>query len=431
MRTTNFVTNLNEGIVTFVDQTEEDETSQGRDRSQSWRRGSSRSWLTSSILERFDLNRNGRLESHEARSLGIPSGQIDIDQNGELSRDEVQTFLTDMQDKAGDVSEGLPGWFYELDTNQDRQVELSEFATLKTNRTIQEFISLDTNGDGLLTSSEVTQSKAMVGGSYHNQNGEVLPPRKTIISEIEVSENYVIGDLNVQISITHSNTSWLDAFLTGPDGQRIELFTEVGGSGNNFEQTVLDDQSRSPITKARSPFTGTFMPEALAKRQPSLSHFNGKNINGVWQLVVRGTRNERFGMLHGWSLIVKPQERMPGSTTVIPLRNDSGPGVKTSSSPPQNQRTEAPRVRAPAQSPTYAKTSLPPLESNKTQAANFEEQLQKKKLSPEDIAKYKKRLEKWKRPKDKMPRKAEKFSGGKDPMQRKKLPDSKKLPETK
>jgi len=178
----------------------------------------------------------------------------------------------------------------------------------------------------------------MVGGSYHNQDAEVLPPHKTIISEIEVSEDYLIGDLNVRISITHSNTSFLDAYLTGPDGQRIELFTEVGGSGDNFEETLLDDQSRSPIAKVRPPFKGTFRPEALDKRQPSLSAFNGKNVNGVWQLVVRGTRSERFGMLHGWSLIVKPQDAMLGSPAEAPAEDGPQPSARPEYARPASAR---------------------------------------------------------------------------------------------
>ena len=144
----------------------------------------------------------------------------------------------------------------------------------------------------------------------------MLPPGRTIISEIEVSEDYLIGDLNVLMSLTHTNVSYLDCYLTGPDGQRIELFTEVGGRDDNFDNTIFDDQSQHLITKARPPFRGTFMPEALLKRQPSLSHFNGKSVKGVWQLVVRGTRSERFGMLHSWSLLIKPQESMLGQSAV-------------------------------------------------------------------------------------------------------------------
>lgn len=293
-----------------------------REDSHWWRRGGTRYWLTATILGRFDANKNGRLESHESQSLGIPTSEIDVDRDGELSREELHSFLTEMQREAGDIAEGLPGWFYELDANRDQQVAMAEFTTEWTDEKLQEFSLIDRNGDGLLTASEAAQSKALVGGTYSNQEAEVLAPRKTIISEIEVSDDYLIGDLNVKVSITHTHTSFLDAYLTGPDGQRIELFTEVGGEGDHFDQTIFDDQGRYPIVKARPPFKGTFLPEALIKKQPSLSYFNGKSVKGVWQLVVRGTRNERFGMLHSWGLIVKPMEDMLDSMMTVSSQED-------------------------------------------------------------------------------------------------------------
>jgi subtilisin-like proprotein convertase family protein/Ca2+-binding EF-hand superfamily protein len=306
--------------------------------SQWWRRGGSQTWLTASLMGRFDANRNGRLDFKEMEDLGISSSRIDADRDGEVTREELQAYMEALQEEVGGLIEGLPSWFYELDVNRDGQIEMSEFATEWTEQKLAEFALLDTNGDALLTETEVIRSKAMVGGSYENHDAEVLPPRKTIISEIEISEDYLIGDLNVQISITHSSTGHLDAYLTGPDGQRIELFTEIGGSGDNFDETLFDDQSRSPIAKARSPFKGTFRPESLDKRQPALSEFNGKNINGVWQLVVRGTRSDRFGMLHGWSLIVKPLDAMAGSPAAAPA--EDGPQPRSRS---ENSRSGAER----------------------------------------------------------------------------------------
>ena len=129
----------------------------------------------------------------------------------------------------------------------------------------------------------------------------------------------MIGDLDLQLSITHSNIGYLDATLTGPDGQRIELFSEIGGSGNNFEETRFDDQAEYPINKARPPFQGTFLPMAQIKRQPSLSHYVGKNAKGIWQLVIRGTRSDRFGMLHNWRLIIKPREDILQGPSAAPL----------------------------------------------------------------------------------------------------------------
>ncbi len=281
-----------------------------REESQWWRRNGSSYRLTYSVMERFDANRNGRLEAIEANELGLPVGQIDTDLNGELSREELHVFLSSLQDKANQEAQGLPSWFYELDRDRDGQVAMSEFAQEWSAQKLEEFSSLDVNEDGFIAVSEILQSKAMMGGSYANNTAEVLAPNRTVISEIEVSDDFLIADLDVQISITHSNVSYLDGYLTGPDGQRIELFSEVGGSGDHFEKTIFDDQSQTPITKSRAPYQGSFIPEALLKRQPSLNYFNGKSIKGVWQLVIRGSRNQRFGMLHGWALIVKPKDDM-------------------------------------------------------------------------------------------------------------------------
>ncbi|TWT84838.1 EF hand [Planctomycetes bacterium CA13] len=289
-----------------------------RDASQWFRMRGTGYRLTSDILGRFDLNKNGRLESHEVLTLGLPTTQIDVNLDGELSRDELHAFLTEIQTELGSEAEGIPGWFYELDVDEDGQVSMMEFTSEWSDERLQEFTSLDQNEDGLLTATEVSLSKAMVGGAYKNTTAEPLPPGRTIISEIEVTEDFLIGDLNLQLSITHSSVSSLDAFLTGPDGQRIELFTEIGGGDDNFDNTIFDDQSRYPVTKARPPYRGTFLPEGVAKRQPGLSAFNGKNIQGVWQLVIRGTRNERFGMLHNWSLIVRPMEELIGGVAPPP-----------------------------------------------------------------------------------------------------------------
>lgn len=321
--------------------------------SSDWRRGGTRYYLTTTVMGRFDKNRNGRLEAAEAQSLGIPIARIDVNRDGELSRDELQAHLFELQDQAGDESQGLPGWFYELDANRDGQVEMAEYSQEWPEAKVQEFRSIDLNGDGLLTTSEVIRSKAAVGGTYTNEEAEVLPPRKSIISEIEVDDDFVIGDLNVQLSLTHTYVSQLEIYLTGPDGQRIELAAGIGGSGDNFEKTIFDDQSRYIITKARAPFEGSFMPAALAKRQPGLSHFNGKSVKGVWQLIIRGTRSERFGMLHGWGLALKPQEAVLAGADLTP-ENDgpvnsqpAAPSTVTEPAPSSSgSRERSPEVQA-------------------------------------------------------------------------------------
>ena len=128
------------------------------------------------MMGRFDSNRNGRLELSEAQRLSLPVTQMDTDGDGEVSRDELHVVVAAMQEEAGDVTEGVPGWFYELDANRDGQIALREFAKELTTDRLDEFESFDINSDGLLTVSEVKRSSAVTGGSYRNDTAEVLPP---------------------------------------------------------------------------------------------------------------------------------------------------------------------------------------------------------------------------------------------------------------
>lgn len=272
------------------------------------RRGGSAHWLSASVFGRFDQNRNGKLEREESVKLGMRVAEMDLDRNGEISREELHNHLEQVQEEAGGLGEGIPGWFYERDLDRDNQVSLAEFASEPTPESIAEFVSWDANDDGLITTTELAGLRAAIGGTFRCDEGQPLPPGRTVISEIEVEEGFLIADLNVQISITHSYTGHLDAYLTGPEGERIELFTEIGGGDDNFNDTIFDDQASEPIVKGRPPFEGSFIPEGLLKRQPGLSAYNGKSIQGIWQLVIRGTRSDRFGMLHSWSLQARPIE---------------------------------------------------------------------------------------------------------------------------
>lgn len=293
-----------------------DTDSDGGDPSRWWRRGGSQHYLTASIMGRFDTNKNGRLEPAESATIGIPVGRIDADRDGELSRDEVHAYMAELQDEAGDQTLGIPAWFFQRDENRDEQITMAEYTDEWSDDLVQQFASLDANQDGVLTKVEVIGSVAITGGTFANMDAMILAPRQTVISEIVIEEPVMIADLDVQLSITHSHTSYLDGFLIGPEGDRIELFTGVGGTDDHFEQTILDDQAPISIVKARAPFEGRFMPEALVKNQPSLWSFNGRSAKGVWQLVIAGSRSERFGMLHRWSLIIRPQDGLEPNIVV-------------------------------------------------------------------------------------------------------------------
>lgn len=263
--------------------------------------------LAMSIIQRYDLDRNGTLEAREMTAVGMPISDIDLNRDGRVDPFELGQYLfQEMEREGNDFSELLPSWFYERDANNDGQIEMAEFADEWTAEKAEEFALFDANGDGIITTDEILNSRQLVGGQYANQEAQLMLPRSVVVSEIVVEENAVIGDLNIQLSITHTSVGDLDGYLITPAGDRIELFAAVGGGGDHFDQTTFDDEASTSITRAQAPFNGSFQPGGLAKRQPGLASLNGKNVQGVWQLMIRCSRSERAGVLHDWALIVSP-----------------------------------------------------------------------------------------------------------------------------
>lgn len=263
--------------------------------------------LAESIVERYDFDRNNLLDPNEMTSVGFSIAQLDLNRDGRADRDELAKFLAEESaTRAAQSQEFIPTWFFEKDRDRDGQVAMAEFSDDWSPEKIAEFDSFDLNHDGIITSNEILASKTVVGGRFNNQQAQVLIPRSTILSEIVVDEDYLIGELNVQLSITHTSVGLLDGYLIGPDGEQIELFTGVGGSDDHFNKTIFDDDAGLSITRAQPPFEGNFQPEAMERRGQSLNRYRGKNLQGTWQLMVRGSRSERAGILHGWSLIVQP-----------------------------------------------------------------------------------------------------------------------------
>jgi subtilisin-like proprotein convertase family protein/subtilisin family serine protease len=171
----------------------------------------------------------------------------------------------------------------------------------------------DANGDGLQEPGEPGLPGRVLFVDT-NGNGVLDPPTEstfTSTTPLELADDATttsqlalsglgtpITDVNVRLNITHTWDSDLDVFLIAPDGTRVELFTDVGGSGENFTDTVLDDQAAASITSGDAPFTGTFRPEGL------LSDFNGTNPNGTWTLEITDDFAGDFGTLNSWAIVI-------------------------------------------------------------------------------------------------------------------------------
>ncbi len=123
-----------------------------------------------------------------------------------------------------------------------------------------------------------------------------IPDLDTINSSINVPDGFTIDDVNLTLDITHTWDADLSVYLISPQGTRVELFTNVGGSGDNFTNTTLDDECATPISSGSAPFTGCYQPEG------TLSDFDGENSSGVWTLEVTDTAGWDTGTLQSWNL---------------------------------------------------------------------------------------------------------------------------------
>ena len=126
-----------------------------------------------------------------------------------------------------------------------------------------------------------------------------IPDLGTISSSLTVPDSLVIKDVNVVLDITHPYDGDLDVYLVAPDGTQVELLTNVGSSGNNFESTILDDEATRPIVEGTAPFTGPYQPEG------NLADFGGLNAQGTWQLKITDDASSDSGVLNSWSLIIE------------------------------------------------------------------------------------------------------------------------------
>jgi subtilisin-like proprotein convertase family protein len=139
---------------------------------------------------------------------------------------------------------------------------------------------------------------------YHSTDTPLaIPDPGTRASLIVVNENFLVGNVTVKVNIDHNRAQDMDVFLIAPNERRVELFTDVGGNGDDFIDTTLHDQATLSITQGSAPFTGSFRPEGR------LSDFVLVGTQGTWRLEVTdysstGGQNAA-GTLLGWTLTIE------------------------------------------------------------------------------------------------------------------------------
>jgi serine protease len=162
--------------------------------------------------------------------------------------------------------------------------------------------------------------------TYTNPTVVPISDYRWSYSTITIGPVGTLSDLNVKINVSHTYDSDLYVALRGPDGTEVILSYYRGGSGDNYSNTVFDDQATTAIRYGFAPFAGTYKPDQL------LSAFNGKNAAGTWTLAIYDRATYDTGRINSWSLTVQ-------STSVTQIRTmdaegDASPAAEVSSGSP-------------------------------------------------------------------------------------------------
>jgi len=141
-----------------------------------------------------------------------------------------------------------------------------------------------------------------------------IPDHGTMLDSVQVAlgSNSIIYDVNVRITnVTHTWDSDLTFYLRKGNTGAI-IINKVGGSGDNFVNTVLNDSATTPIASGTAPFTGSYIPSSpLAP-----FNFTGGLGEGYWKLAITDTAGGDTGVLTGWCLIITYSTPLGGIQTL-------------------------------------------------------------------------------------------------------------------
>ncbi len=136
---------------------------------------------------------------------------------------------------------------------------------------------------------------------------------------IEVSDHFVISDLDTGINLTHTSVFDLQIFLQSPTEKKICLnmydpFDEFF-VGANYTNTIFDDEALFSIKEAEAPFTGRFRPIEPYK----LSKFDGENAYGYWHLQIYDAFYNDTGTFNRFELMITTPAPEPATAILLTL----------------------------------------------------------------------------------------------------------------
>jgi hypothetical protein len=141
-----------------------------------------------------------------------------------------------------------------------------------------------------------------------------LPPRIIIYDSIYIDMTKLIGDIDISVTINHSNDSDLYIMLNRSGFTQTNMSIRNGGSGHNYTGTVFDDEADTLITNGTPPFTGHYRPEY------SLDKYDNSSTTGYWVLKLLNMSENITGELVEWCVNISYYDPIGIVNTQIPVK---------------------------------------------------------------------------------------------------------------
>jgi subtilisin-like proprotein convertase family protein len=151
-------------------------------------------------------------------------------------------------------------------------------------------------GDGVGPTYEYTSTPGL--GIPDNQCTTV----GFVSDSLNVSDSFVVGDVNVRVQITHTFLGDLRIRLT-KDSTVVAVWERQCGGNDNMDVT-FDDEGTTVV--CATPTIGTYRPAGTGAGPLSL--FDGINSSGTWTLQVCDAAGADVGTVNSWTLILREQD---------------------------------------------------------------------------------------------------------------------------
>ncbi|MBN1876694.1 MAG: VCBS repeat-containing protein [Anaerolineae bacterium] len=151
-----------------------------------------------------------------------------------------------------------------------------------------------------LSSTPVSITKPLLHSVYiYTDTATPIADDTVLTVSLPITFTGEVIDLDVHLTLTHTWDEDLVINLLSPTGKKICLVANAGGGGDNFLETVFDDDAVIPVWEGSAPFTGPYHPE------DNLDVLQGVNITGVWRLVIKDIYQGDEGTLLSWGIAAK------------------------------------------------------------------------------------------------------------------------------